>query len=90
MLAVRREPRKGNLTPLTCLTRVNFPYILGVVLSCRVVSCVHGNRRRIVIDSNVNLYASRLIYPKACTAATGEAIYNQLVPVHLTPPIVHN
>ena len=54
MFAIWGEPGQPHWTPGTDLHWINIPDTLAVMLTARMVGAVHCNRRRIVIDCNIN------------------------------------
>src|SRR5579859_4323664 len=56
--------------------RIQIADILAQVQRVRVIGQMHRERFRVVIDGDIDRAAERGLDPLACTAATGEVIYD--------------
>ena len=84
MLAVWRKPRQCHRMTAAGFYRVNVPYALTVMFCIWMVSLMHPDGFRIMVDCYVHADSGCHLYAGAGTAASGKIVHYQLPVYHGT------
>ena len=89
VFAVRAKPGKTYRMTIAGFHRIYLPHILTVMLCVRVISLVHPDSFRIMVNGNIYTVAGSHLYPGAGSASAGKVVNDQFSVNHLQPPHFH-